>query len=334
MTTTETAEHVVRFFTRTLETGLDCGLVTHDDVLRHATPELLALHLPKPLLAKLLTVCLASPRMDAKLVVDVLGVRELSTHIPGHVIWACLAEAAQRALGGIAVPVSIGFDRAAESRPMPAVPVAVTSTPSAPTATAMTAAGSNHAPGATASATAIPSPAEPPPLGAPPVGPKLGRSTQTIPTIKPVTTAPVARAQTAPIGSIGTGINPASARPALTTPNTVRRPQAAGATPAAPSPSALGTPPGGTGGMPAPRARTTPPSARRASTGSDFDIDTDVGANAAGGNAAASVPPAAPEWKGRTDAEAIDALGVSDDDIVDWQAEETVTAGVDLERKR
>ncbi|MCE9580041.1 MAG: hypothetical protein K8W52_43400, partial [Deltaproteobacteria bacterium] len=64
-------------------------------------------------------------------------------------------------------------------------------------------------------------------------------------------------------------------------------------------------------------ARTTPPSQRRGTTNSDFDLDTDVSG----------------EWKAQK-VEAV-LVDVDDEQLVDWaQSDETITGGLDPDRKR
>lgn len=92
-----------RFFVDTLTAALDLGIATPDDVLRHAGPEVLAMSLPRPLWARLLTAALGAPRLDAQLVVETIGVPNLCEHVPSPIIWACIAEIAQRALAGAPV---------------------------------------------------------------------------------------------------------------------------------------------------------------------------------------------------------------------------------------
>ena len=88
------------FFVDALSSALDLGIATPDDVLRHVTPELLANHLPRPLWARLLTACVGASRVDAQLVVETLGISNLCEHIPISALWSCIAEVAQRSLGG------------------------------------------------------------------------------------------------------------------------------------------------------------------------------------------------------------------------------------------
>ena len=92
--------NVKPFLVDALSSALDLGIATPDDVLRHVTPDLLANHLPRPLWARLLTACVGASRVDAQLVVETIGISNMCEHIPTTAIWACLAEIAQRSLGG------------------------------------------------------------------------------------------------------------------------------------------------------------------------------------------------------------------------------------------
>jgi hypothetical protein len=94
------------FFVAALQSALDLGIATPEDVLKHATPDLLSEHLPRPLWARLLTACIGAPKVDAQLVVETIGVSNLCEHIPANAIWACIAEIGARSLGG-AIPVVV-----------------------------------------------------------------------------------------------------------------------------------------------------------------------------------------------------------------------------------
>lgn len=98
------------FFVAALQSALDLGIATPEDVLKHATPDLLAEHLPRPLWARLLTACVGAPKVDAQLVVETIGVSNLCEHVPAAAIWACIAEIGARSLGGVmpVVKVSTG----------------------------------------------------------------------------------------------------------------------------------------------------------------------------------------------------------------------------------
>ena len=123
------------FFVATLSTALDLGIAVPDDVLRHVTPDVLSIHLPRPLWARLITACLGAPRVDAQLVVDTVGVANLCEHVPAQIVWNCIQEIAARSLDGVvtaapstrttptAAPTAAPAPRAASaSRPMPLTP--------------------------------------------------------------------------------------------------------------------------------------------------------------------------------------------------------------------
>lgn len=91
--------NIKAFLVDALTAALDLELGTPDDVLRHVTPDVLAHHLPRPLWARLLTACLGAPRVDARLVVETIGIANLCEHIPSTILWSCIAEIGERSLG-------------------------------------------------------------------------------------------------------------------------------------------------------------------------------------------------------------------------------------------
>jgi hypothetical protein len=113
--------NIKAFFVAALSSALDLGIAVPDDVIRHVTPDVLSVHLPRPLWARLLTACVGAPRVDAQLVVETIGVPNLCEHIPAPIIWACIAELAQRALGG---GVIVAAQTTSSSRPNAAPAVA------------------------------------------------------------------------------------------------------------------------------------------------------------------------------------------------------------------
>jgi hypothetical protein len=121
--------NVKAFFVATLSSALDLGIATPDDVLRHVSADVLSLHLPRPLWARLLTAALGAPRVDAQLVIETIGFPNLCEHIPSPIIWACIAELGARSLSG-GVPVQ-PISRAAASTPaaMKAAPLPVAAPP-------------------------------------------------------------------------------------------------------------------------------------------------------------------------------------------------------------
>jgi hypothetical protein len=113
------------FFVATLGSALDLGIAVPDDVIRHVTADVLSIHLPRPLWARLLTACVGAPRVDAQLVVETIGVANLCEHVPAPIIWACIAELGARSLGG-GVPLPVAAPPRADaavaataSRPVP-----------------------------------------------------------------------------------------------------------------------------------------------------------------------------------------------------------------------
>jgi len=98
--------HARKFLERVLLSGLGCGVLGPEDILRHVTPVLLARHLPKPLLAKLISAGLAKKRFDAALIVEVVGVPALAANMPLAALWKIVDAAAAAALSGEAPVVA------------------------------------------------------------------------------------------------------------------------------------------------------------------------------------------------------------------------------------
>jgi hypothetical protein len=242
------------FFVTALSQALDLGIATPDDVVRHVTPEMLAIHLPRPLWARLLTACLGASRVDAQLVVETVGVPNLCEHIPEPVIWACIGEIAQRSLGQEVTwkPVPVG---AAQTWTPSAVPQPIVTRPSIPTSSGS---GPVHAP----LAMSAPPPAEirTPPAPAPvAVGPSIpAPGAQSLADVvaalesESPSAAPPTRSRT-PTGQRFRQSNTGIGRLAA---NNTRRPQAAAAPPTEPTP-------------------TVP--ARRGATEADYEVETEVG---------------------------------------------------------
>jgi hypothetical protein len=350
-----------RFFVDALGGALDLGLATPDDVLKHVTPDVLAAHLPRPLWAKLLGACLAAPRVDARLVVETIGVAELCANIPVGLLWNVVQDVAMRALG-----------RGLVAAPPPAVVEAKPAEKPEKNDKNDKAEKAEKGDGKSDKAAVVEKAAEKPPEKAvekdngkpadkfPPVatpspavvsksGPTQARAS-TGPVVaaplKSTGSSPVAQpaATTTPAPSIAAGTPPAGNRaPTVTHTQTAAAPAGAvdiffeddddleppplDAPPVSPHRAQTVVPTGNPVGRPAsntrpptgagassrrPQARTaprtTPPSPRRVPN-ADFDLDTDVG--------------------GEKD------VPVDDDQLVDWSAsEETVTSGVEVDRKR
>jgi hypothetical protein len=120
--------NVKGFFVDTLSSALDLGIATPDDVLRHVTPDVLSVHLPRPLWARLLTAALGAPKVDAQLVIETIGVPNLCEHVPSTIIWACIAEIGQRSLSG-APDLPISKQAGATPPPMKSQPIPLATPP-------------------------------------------------------------------------------------------------------------------------------------------------------------------------------------------------------------
>ncbi len=85
------------WFARMMESGLEHSIFAPSDVLAHATPDVLATHLPPELLSKILASSLAAGAMTPERVLETLTPELLARHLPHDVLWACIAAAAERA---------------------------------------------------------------------------------------------------------------------------------------------------------------------------------------------------------------------------------------------
>jgi hypothetical protein len=121
-----------RFLEDALGSALELAIATHDDVVRHVTPDVLATHLPRPLWARLLTACLGAPKVDAQLVIETVGVPNLCEHVPSTILWTCLAEVAARALGKPEGASAIPMPMPKQSSSPAKVPLAPAPPPEAP----------------------------------------------------------------------------------------------------------------------------------------------------------------------------------------------------------
>ena len=91
--------NIKAFFVDALGGALELGIGSPEDVLRHITPDILATHLPRPLWARLLTAMLGAPRVDARLIVETIGVPNLCEHVPSSIVWGCISEIGARSIG-------------------------------------------------------------------------------------------------------------------------------------------------------------------------------------------------------------------------------------------
>jgi hypothetical protein len=246
------------FFVAALSSALDLGIATADDVIRHVTPDVLAVHLPRPLWARLLTACIGAPRVDAQLVVETIGVPNLCEHVPAQIIWGCIEELALRSLASGATassaPASVSRSQTAAATPaLRPVPLA---TPPPPLAVEPKVAGpispmpvgpSIPAPGVAAPAPGVAAPA--PGVAAADAEPEAAGRART------------ASSQRFRQGNTGVG------RPAATA--STRRPQAQTTPPASSLSMPPVEPPSDRGGG-APRAK-------RGQSEADFEVETVVG---------------------------------------------------------
>jgi len=107
-----------RWFAMMVDVGLREKILEPADLLRHATPEILAKHLPPELMSQVLQSSLTSGAMTADSVIDTVTPDLLAKYLPHQVLWACIAEAAGRA--GMAHDKQPGIRRPA-SRTLKAV---------------------------------------------------------------------------------------------------------------------------------------------------------------------------------------------------------------------
>jgi len=80
-----------------VESGLEHDIFRPSDVLQHATPDILANHLPPELLSKVLAASLAAGAMTPERVLETVTPELLAKHLPHEVLWACISAAAERA---------------------------------------------------------------------------------------------------------------------------------------------------------------------------------------------------------------------------------------------
>jgi len=83
-----------RWMAALLEEGLRLGVLEPEDLLRHATPSVLATDLPPALVASVLQAGMKTGIFTPGVVVETLGPAQLAEHVPLPVLWACVEEAA------------------------------------------------------------------------------------------------------------------------------------------------------------------------------------------------------------------------------------------------
>lgn len=85
------------WFAKMMASGLENEVFAATDVLVHATPDVLANHLPPELLSKVLALSLASGSMTPERVLETITPDIMAKHLPHNVLWACISAAASRA---------------------------------------------------------------------------------------------------------------------------------------------------------------------------------------------------------------------------------------------
>jgi hypothetical protein len=123
--------NIKAFFVDALNAALELNIGTPDDVLRHVTPDVLAHSLPRPLWARLLTACIGAPRVDARLVVETIGIANLCEHIPASILWGCIAELGARSLGKEVAAPAHALKTTASGRAILAPPPDISNAPTA-----------------------------------------------------------------------------------------------------------------------------------------------------------------------------------------------------------
>lgn len=98
-----------QWFSDVLRAGLETRILAEPDILAHATPAVLIGSLPKDVVVRLLDATLATGTMSPEAVVRTATPDLLAAHVPQPVIWECLAAAAQRAgFAGDGLPEAAG----------------------------------------------------------------------------------------------------------------------------------------------------------------------------------------------------------------------------------
>ena len=92
-----TSEQRTAWFAQMMASGLTNTIFAPSDVLAHATPDILANHLPPELLSKVLAASLAAGAMTPERVLETVTPELLAKHLPHEVLWQCIQQAAERA---------------------------------------------------------------------------------------------------------------------------------------------------------------------------------------------------------------------------------------------
>ncbi len=85
------------WFARMVESGLEHNIFAPADILAHATPEVLASHLPAELLSKILAASLSAGSMTPDRVLETVTPVLMAKHLPHDVLWELIRTSAVRA---------------------------------------------------------------------------------------------------------------------------------------------------------------------------------------------------------------------------------------------
>jgi hypothetical protein len=110
------------FLEAALSTGLETKIITPDDVCRHIEPDVLASHLPVDAKTALLSASLKAGKMSPNLVFEVIEPRVFAEHMPEHMLWACIAEAADKVLDGGSLSSQLSSSLLGDKSARPPVP--------------------------------------------------------------------------------------------------------------------------------------------------------------------------------------------------------------------
>jgi hypothetical protein len=86
-----------RWFARMVQAGLEESIFGPEHVLAHASPDVLAQHIPAELMSKVLQASLTAGAMTPARVLETLTADVLAKHIPHEILWNCISSAAEAA---------------------------------------------------------------------------------------------------------------------------------------------------------------------------------------------------------------------------------------------
>jgi hypothetical protein len=86
-----------RWLAIVLAAALDNDIMTPDDILLHATPEVLAAHLPPDVMSNVLAASLKEGTMNSEVILRTVGPDVLSRYVPPNILWSSVQSAARRA---------------------------------------------------------------------------------------------------------------------------------------------------------------------------------------------------------------------------------------------